>query len=538
MFSAATREQKAVPAIEQSLIKPMSRVRQSDSFSNSHFISKNQYPKLSQRNIQRSHFKTNPQGEITDRAFTEIYEIDKEIVMNILDVETLVKLYNTSKYTASILNDRDVLENLVKYYNLPGADNFTNFLQAYDKRYVTPRCTNYYDIPRCYYRAIEQDNYEMIQYFKKLVKPNTVDVWGILGASAGGNYETLKETLDNLNLHRRDTIKINYAYLLQKAIENNKPKNFELIFQSASSDYRWNDYDIARIATMHVKDIDFYKEILKAFPNQAIMPRLARLARHWPIFEYILSLMPTRPDYSEIIFDILTKPNAAEFLEMIEKKYGSLFTPQEIHKIIISTSRRFPGFSELMFEKYYYKLPVEMIKQLTVRLSEIISASIEDSLSDTPITYDVTDFLFKIIRVNPDLNYNKILQNLIPFGLDTFYQVLKVVPPNYKINYQELAAKAAGSNDYDLLKDIFDMAPPDYGWSIEPIVENLITDHIRRSEYESRDLPRIMELLISMDPNLDYVRLLKLADQRKDSEIAKIFKAYYNRRPTQLSKRY
>jgi hypothetical protein len=311
----------------------------------------------SQGTGRKSHFQIKPSEEITSRAFTGIYDIDKEIVMNIVDAETLVKLYNTSHYIASILNDQDVLENLVKYYNLPVFDNFTDFLQAYDRKYVTHRCTNYYDQRDCFYRAIEQDNYEMIHYFKNF-PPNSLNLVKLLKASAGGNYDVLKETLE---IAKELPFKIDYSDLLQEAIKNNKPKNFRLIYESVPKSYHWSG-DMVGFATMYVSDVNFYKEILEKFPYRWLYPQFAR---HWSIFEYILSTMPTRPDYSDILLNILYTRNDTDFLKMIEKKYGDLFTPQEIYKILKATAGQNPEFSELMFDKYLHKLPVEMRRELT-----------------------------------------------------------------------------------------------------------------------------------------------------------------------------
>jgi hypothetical protein len=114
-------------------------------------------------------------------------------------------------------------------------------------------------------------------------------------------------------------------------------------------------------------------------------------------------------------------------------------------------------------------------------------------------------------------------------SIDTFYQILKLVPLNYNIDYQGLAVASAIYTDYSLLKDIFDMAPRGYNWNIEPIVEKLILDR-KRIPDESRDLCLIMEFLISVNPNLDYIRLLDLAVKKNDTEIAELFEAYHERR--------
>jgi hypothetical protein len=473
----------------------------------------------SRKNVPDQYFRTKPVEEITKRAFTGVYEIDKEIVMKILDVETLVRFYNTSHYATAILNDRDVLENLVDYYILPQVDNFTDFLQAYDRKYVTHRCTNYYHQNRCYYKAIKQDNPEMIDYFKKFVEPNTLDIESLLYASAGGNYNILKETLEKV--HGINSIKINYSRLLKRAIKNNKAENFRLIYQSAPSDYQWHN-NIVRFGTPYVKDVNFYKEILAKFPDQEITPEIAG---HWPIFEYILSLMPERPDYADLILSIMINRRGSYLLNMIEKRYGHLFTPQEIYEIIKESSFRETEFSELMFDKYRHKLPIEAINKLTTEIVRNVS-------------FRNTNFLFKILKVNSDQDYNEILNDLLTFGhIDKFYQVLKLVPRNYKLDYQKLATSSVRNIDFNLLKNIFDMAPADYPWYIEPIVKNLIINRRRKSE-ELHNLSLIMELLTNIDPNLDYRHLLNLAKGKKDTEIAEIFVEYFNRRSRHPSETY
>jgi hypothetical protein len=471
--------------------------------------------RLSYPNRPRSYFQTKPLEKITDRPFTGIYEIDKEIIMNIVDVETLVKLYNTSHYTAAILNDRDVLDNLVEYYILSQVDNFTDFLQDYDMKYVTPRCTKYYDQKRCYYKEIKQDNPEMIDYFKKFVDPNTLNVESLLYASAGGNYNILKETLDKA--HSINSLEIDYSRLLNRAIKNNKAENFRLIYQPAPCDYQWGGDNIVDFATACAKDVNFYKKILERFPDQEIKPEIAG---HWGILEYILSILPGRPNYANLILSIMADRRESRFSNMIEKKYGYLFTQQEIYEIIKETSWRDTEFSELMFDKYRHKLPIELINKLTKKIVGFISSS------------GNVEFLFKILKVNPNQDYNKILSNLLTFGhIGTFYQVLQLVPRNYKLNYQKLATSSVLNIDYNLLKGIFDMAPADYPWYIEPIVKNLIINR-RRTPDELRNLSLIMTSLTNVNPNLDYNHLLRLASGKKDTEIEEIFIEYFNRRST------
>jgi hypothetical protein len=481
---------------------------------NSYFIFENPPSKTSQEQTQRSPFMTKSLENYHTSTLTGIYEIDKEIIMNIVDVETLVKLYNTSRHTAAILNDQDVLKNLFEYHTLPPADNFTDFLQAYDRKYITLRCPNYHDPIECYYQAIEQENLEMINYFEKLVDPNTIDLEELLLISAGGNHDVFRKTLEKVQ--RLKSINIRYDDLIERAIENNKQKNFNLIYYSVQNEYRWPKY-LVDIATWKVTDLDFYKEILEKFPDQAIGD--PENARHWPIFEYILSIMPSRPNYSAIIFHIVTNRGCElDFLKMIEKNYGKFFTPQEIYEIIHKVYPLCPKFSELMFDKYIYKLPDEMIKQLTVDLFK------QEGMPDNP------NFLVKIIKVNPDVNYNRLLTYMLTFDyIETFYQILKLVPLNYNIDYQKLALISASYKDFSLLKNIFDMAPDGYNWDIEPIVEEFITGG-KRTPDELSTLHLVMELLTSINPNLDYTRLLTLANRRNDTQIAGVFETYYDRR--------
>ena len=72
--------------------------------------------------------------------------IDKNDVLfpliNFLDIETLIRLYNSSFYAQKILESNETLFRLYNQYDLPRSSNFKLFVENYDNKYLTKRCSS------------------------------------------------------------------------------------------------------------------------------------------------------------------------------------------------------------------------------------------------------------------------------------------------------------------------------------------------------------------------------------------------------------
>lgn len=78
------------------------------------------------------------------------------------DVETLIQLYETNRDIYSMLNSQYALNILKERYTLPFyPKDFAEFLELYNKKYLTPRCLKYRYPNQCLVAATQEGNWEI-----------------------------------------------------------------------------------------------------------------------------------------------------------------------------------------------------------------------------------------------------------------------------------------------------------------------------------------------------------------------------------------
>jgi hypothetical protein len=66
-----------------------------------------------------------------------------------LDIELLINFYVSGETYKNFLESNEALFTLSKKFNLKPSSNFNNFVEKYDKEYLTKRCFKYFSADEC-----------------------------------------------------------------------------------------------------------------------------------------------------------------------------------------------------------------------------------------------------------------------------------------------------------------------------------------------------------------------------------------------------
>jgi hypothetical protein len=107
-----------------------------------------------------------------------------------VDIDELVHLYRTNNYFMNFINQSSTLDYLTKFYNLPVATSFEEFLGSFNEKYITRNCPKYMSMAECFRRTAEYKNDELARLFYEEGAKNVNDL--LAHSAETGNLETFK----------------------------------------------------------------------------------------------------------------------------------------------------------------------------------------------------------------------------------------------------------------------------------------------------------------------------------------------------------
>jgi hypothetical protein len=232
-------------------------------------------------------------GKIKNNSgFFCIYELNKEIMMRITDVEDLISLYKTSKYLASIIEEEDILRNLTKYYRLPNKPTFASFVNAHDAKWASARCDKHYTYGERNTRWTCLDmarNDQKESLVKKFLFDSQSATQIISDAARSG--------IDEIYLKATDLIPINFVdwvKVLPSAISSENKKIFDDVIVKLGPCIQFNELYKKEIAEAlsKISNLIFYKYSRNCLPCnikcETLLPVLAASRAHWEVMNNIL----------------------------------------------------------------------------------------------------------------------------------------------------------------------------------------------------------------------------------------------------------
>jgi hypothetical protein len=358
-----------------------------------------------------------------EQMFPTIYELQKEIVHNIDNVEDLISVYNTGKWAQKLLNDPEILFELTERHKLKSSASFKDFVEQYDKKYVTPRCFKYrYDKRECVYNAAYEGKSDLMFYFLEKLHNKNIDYQRLAESSARGSQITFPQVLkfiESLNIIP------NYKELLIKSILGNQQKNFQKILQTDLNIRP--SVDTLMLAMTHIKDINFYNMVYEWvrtwYPYISFkIADYTSLINNWDILDKILS-ENTDVFYEAIVGNLIRKNNIETLLKL-ESKYGVHFDDSTHRKILIFFSEHYPNLTETYLDKYH---------------THIVGTN--SALIQAIIKFADSSLLKKYLYYYP-LNSNtytgvltRLLDNDQPH---LFYKLFESIPDKRFLNYDKL----------------------------------------------------------------------------------------------------
>jgi hypothetical protein len=91
-----------------------------------------------------------------------------------LDIESLINLYVSSATYKNFLESKEALFTLSKRFNIKSSNNFNNFVEQYEKKYLTKRCFKYFSVNKCLIRSSKEGNVEIVNEAIKDERINTI----------------------------------------------------------------------------------------------------------------------------------------------------------------------------------------------------------------------------------------------------------------------------------------------------------------------------------------------------------------------------
>jgi hypothetical protein len=95
-------------------------------------------------------------------------------------------LYVSSATYKNFLESKEALFTLSKKFNLKPSSNFDNFVEQYDKKYLTKRCFKYFSVDECLNRSSKEGNAEIVN---ESVKRGANYYNGAMCSAASGGHK-------------------------------------------------------------------------------------------------------------------------------------------------------------------------------------------------------------------------------------------------------------------------------------------------------------------------------------------------------------
>jgi hypothetical protein len=434
-------------------------------------------------------------------GFTDILELDKEIIMNICDIDSLINLYQTCHDFAYVLEDKDVLNKLLKYHNLNFVKKegkihyrfcldttFSNVIREYDCKYVNVRSLKYLSPMYCTLMASEQNNEEMFHYYfeRALIK---IDMMSELFKSFHLNkmvtssikieniliFENVLNIIEPMTqicwwkifmesiLTEKETM---YNYVRQRIIQNLPNMQFDVQFKSCCKSIskiyneQFFDYVLQDIAS---------NNYFRNYNLNYLNAKHAAVLAHWNVMHKIIQMTNKNP--SELLVSILKSPQP-EYIHQFIQLYNPTLRKigRVIKKSISLTGTKIS--SELLFE-YGHLLTNQDFTLLYGAAYKCGCRNIIDMLNDM---LDIREPTFSVININ----YNFVLKRLLRYRLRNRFTVLEVsniiaeIPDNYDLNYESMAISSSLARDYEILANLIYIIPQECDLDLEKLIELIL----------------------------------------------------------------
>jgi hypothetical protein len=115
-------------------------------------------------------------------------------VVYYLDIESLINMYLSSATYKNFLESKEALFTLSKKFNFKPSSYFNNFVEQYNKKYLTKRCFKYFSVNECLNRSSDEGNVEIVNEALKRGANNYNEA--MANAANSGHTEIVQMMLD------------------------------------------------------------------------------------------------------------------------------------------------------------------------------------------------------------------------------------------------------------------------------------------------------------------------------------------------------
>jgi ankyrin repeat protein len=167
-------------------------------------------------------------------------------VVYYLDIESLINLYISSATYKNFLESK-ALFTLSKKFNLKASNNFDNFVEQYDKKYLTKRCFKYFHLDICLIWAAIEGNVEIVN---EALKRGANKYNNAMANAAKGGHKKIVQMM--LNFGADD-----YNRAMAYAALGGHKEIVQMMLNIGADDYNW-----ALASAARGKHIEIVKIIL------------------------------------------------------------------------------------------------------------------------------------------------------------------------------------------------------------------------------------------------------------------------------------
>jgi hypothetical protein len=152
-----------------------------------------------------------------------------KIVVYYLEIESLISLYVSSATYRNFLESKEALFTLSKKFNLKQLNNFDNFVEQYDRKYLTKRCFKYFSVNKCLKKSAKEGNIEIVI---ESLKKEANDYNGAMSEASGGGHKEIVQMMLNLGADGYNKAMANAARCGHKEI-------VQMMIDLGACDYDW-----------------------------------------------------------------------------------------------------------------------------------------------------------------------------------------------------------------------------------------------------------------------------------------------------------